>query len=349
MSDNLIPPLALPAIAGRFPASRIVVSAIAILLAAIMLYASLRGIQWAQVWRLISRANPAYLGALGSMITAGLMLRALRWRVLLGARGEVGVVTVFWATCVGYLGNNLLPARAGELARTLLIRSRSGMNGAYVLTTALMERIADAIALVVIGAVALWTLPAPPDWMAKASKPFEIAAAGALVGIGMLPWLVRLGPWAADRLPLSPAIRGKLTALMKQVLEGLLSFHDASRLLAFVALTAVIWCLDAASTVVGARALGVVIPLPAAFLLLAGLGLGSALPATPGYVGIYQFVAVSVLVPFGLTRSAAIAYILFAQAVFFVTIGMWGSLGLSAYRRTVQRGASERPVRHTGA
>ena len=62
-------------------------------------------------------------------------------------------------------------------------------------------------------------------------------------------------------------------------------------------------------------ALGFQIPLPVAFLLIAGLGLGSALPSTPGYVGIYQFVAVTVLTPFGFSRTDAIAYILVAQAL----------------------------------
>src|SRR6476660_2086728 len=74
-------------------------------------------------------------------------------------------------------------------------------------------------------------------------------------------------------------------------------------------------------------------PLAAAFLLLAGLGLGSALPSTPGYVGIYQFVAVSVLAPFGFSKNNAIAYIMVAQALCYVVIGVWGGIGLWRYRR----------------
>ena len=65
-----------------------------------------------------------------------------------------------------------------------------------------------------------------------------------------------------------------------------------------------------------------------AFLLITGLSVGTALPSTPGYVGIYQFVAVTVLTPFGFSRTDAIAYILVAQALMYVVIGFWGSLGL---------------------
>ena len=70
------------------------------------------------------------------------------------------------------------------------------------------------------------------------------------------------------------------------------AFHDWKRLAGFVALTIVIWLSDAAGTMAGAHALGLEIRFPVALLLLTALGLGSALPSTPGYVGIYQFVAV---------------------------------------------------------
>jgi uncharacterized membrane protein YbhN (UPF0104 family) len=98
--------------------------------------------------------------------------------------------------------------------------------------------------------------------------------------------------------------------------------------LGFVALTAIIWCLDALGCVIAANALRLDMPISAAFLLIASLGLGSALPSTPGYVGIYQFVAVTVLTPFGFSRTDAIAYILVAQTLSYVVIGFWGSLAL---------------------
>jgi len=70
-----------------------------------------------------------------------------------------------------------------------------------------------------------------------------------------------------------------------------------------------------------------------AFLLIAGLGLGSALPSTPGYIGIWQFVAVSILTPFGFSKTDAVAYILVAQALQYVYIGLCGALGFLNYRR----------------
>jgi hypothetical protein len=71
---------------------------------------------------------------------------------------------------------------------------------------------------------------------------------------------------------------------------------------------------------------------PVAALLLCGMGLGSALPSTPGYVGIYQFVAVTVLVPFGISRDAAVAYILVVQALGYFVVLILGLPGILRYR-----------------
>jgi uncharacterized protein (TIRG00374 family) len=311
------------------------------LLAAVLLYYSLRGIEWREVARIAAGARLTYLGLTAAVGTGTLILRSLRWRILLNAEGTVSVRAAFWATAAGYFGNNFLPARAGELVRTFLVSSRSTLDNAYVLATALSERAADAVALVTISAVVLLTLPVRPGWLASASTPFAVLALFGVLLITVLPWLESFGRTLLERAPLPHAIRPRLMAAMEQALRGIRAFHDVKRLLGFVGLTSLIWTADALATVVAGAALGLSIPLSVAFLLIAGLGLGSALPSTPGYVGIYQFVAVTVLTPFGFSRTDAIAYILVAQALMYVVIGFWGSLGLWHYRRAGLRVAAE--------
>lgn len=304
---------------------------IAALLAGALLYYSLRGIEWRQVGRIAMGASPWGLALVGSIAMATLFLRAIRWRVLLNAEGAIDVPTAFWATAAGYFGNNFLPARGGELVRTLMISSRSALDTTYVLATALSERTVDAVALLAIVGLVLPTLPARPTWLADAAMPVAtVALLGALV-IAILPRLETFSGGVIRYAPLS--LRPRLGALLGQGLRGLRAFHDARRLSAFVALTVLIWSMDALATVVAAAALGFVMPFAAAFLLLASLGLGSALPSTPGYIGIYQFVAVSVLTLFGFSRTGAIAYILVAQALNYLVIGVWGALGLLRYRQ----------------
>lgn len=315
---------------------------IAFALAAVLLYFSLRGIDWKEVFRVVSGANLWYVCLALLLFTFSLFVRAYRWRILLQTQASVPVSTAFWATSAGYFGNNFLPARAGELVRTMMVSSATGLGKTFVLTTALTERLADAIALVLISSVVLLTLPFRPGWFDNAARPFAIIGFGGALAILIVPKLENLWHSLVMRLPIPPAVGQKLTGILKHVHLGLRAFHDLPRLLGFLSLTIVIWFSDATGTLIGMHALGMSTTLPVALLLITGLGLGSALPSTPGYVGIYQFVAVGVLVPFGFSKTSAIAYILLAQALQYVSITFWGLVAFSRARGISFR--SRRPV-----
>ncbi len=303
------------------------------LIAAALLYLSLRGIQWQEVGRTLKHARPAGIAGGAALVTVTLFIRALRWHVLLASGGPVEFTAAFWANAAGLFGNNFLPARAGEVVRTVMIASRTPLSNAYVLTTAVAERIGDAVVLAVITTAVLLSIPSPPGWLAHAARPFALVGLIGVVAIGVLPLLGAPGRAALERAPVPHALRARIAGAMDDALRGLRAFHDARRLAAFFVLSISIWCIDAFGTVVVGRALGLEMPLTVAFLLIAALGVASAIPSTPGYVGVYQFVAVTVLTPFGFSRENAIAYILVAQAVTVVVIAVWGSLGLLRYRR----------------
>ena len=315
------------------PKSRLVYWIIAFAIAGVLLYYSLRGIDWAEVWHLLSRADLKYVTLAFGIASVALLLRALRWRILLRSRGPVDIPTAFWATSAGYFGNNFLPARAGELVRTMMVSARAGLSKTFVLTTALSERLSDAIILVIISSVVLLTLPVRPGWFDRAAKPFGVIGLAGALAIAILPKLEPLWNHLLRRAPLPHTLRDKLQHTLEHILSGIRAFHDPGRLLRFLGATLVIWLLDACGTVVGVHALGMAVSLPVAFLLITGLALGSALPSTPGYVGIYQFVAVSVLMPFGFSRTDAIAYILLAQALQYVLTTFWGVLAFTRSRR----------------
>lgn len=321
------------------PRSNYLHLAIALVLAAILLYYSLRGIDWGQVWITLKSTQLEYVGWMVLATTVSLLLRAYRWSVLLRAGGTVHFATAFWATCGGYFGNSYLPARAGELIRTMMVDAETGIGRTFVLTTALSERIVDAISLVLISSLVLLTLPVRPGWYGTAAKPFAIIGICGALSIAVLPKLERLWHSLLARAPVPERFRGKLTQILEQILNGLRAFHDVRRLATFLALTALIWFMDAVGTILGARSLNIHLSLPVAYLLLTGLGLGSALPSTPGFVGIYQFVAVEVLTPFGYSRSAVIAYTLLLQVLQYLSTGIWGVFALLRFRKRKPRPA----------
>ena len=288
----------------------------------------IRGVQWTRVFELISSADLGRLSVAAALASLALFVRACRWRLLLMAEGPVDVASSFWATAAGYLGNNVLPARGGELVRTFLVASGTSLDRAFVLATALAERAVDAFLLVAVAGVTLQRLPASPPWVGAAARTFTLVGVVGITIIAVLPFLGRPLLRLTGRLPLPRTTRTRVGRVVEHGLRGLRAFHTVQRLGSFVALSAAIWLVDISSVMVGASALGLRMSGAAALLLIAGLGLGSALPSTPGNVGIYQFVAVTVLPPFGFTRDAAIVYIVVAQAVSYVVIGLWGGVGL---------------------
>lgn len=318
---------------------------VAAALAAVLLYYALRDVEWRRVGQSIRGAHWQYMAASVLIVGTNYFLRSFRWRVLLNARGHFRISTVFWATMAGYMGNAFLPARAGEVVRSFVISGQSALSKTYVLTTALTERLMDAIALVLCGSVVLLQVHPKPAWMDHVGRTTAgIAALGALMVV-ILPHTENLIQGILQRIPLPGALRDRLIGFAGQILLGLRAFHHAGRLLSFTLLTAVIWTIDALGTIVGCRAFDIHITLPVAFLLLAGLGLGSALPSTPGYVGIYQFVVVTILPPFGVDRNAALAWIIVGQATGYVLLLLLGSFALYKIRGTAKALFSRQPRR----
>jgi len=314
---------------------------LAIPLAAFLLYWSLRGVDWKTVWSTIAGANWKLLAAACLFTCFSFFVRSLRWRILLNAEDNLSVGAVFCATMAGYLGNAFLPARAGELVRTLIVSGRSSLTKTYVLTTALSERLMDVIALVLWASLILLGVHSKPDWMGAVARTMAIAAGLGALAIAVLPHAGGLCRNLIRRLPLPPALRGRLAHLVDQVLLGMRAFHQVGRFVGFVALTIAIWLGDTAGTMVAAHALGLAVSFSMAILLLTGLGLSSALPSTPGYVGIYQFVAVTVLVPLGIPKSGALAFILMMQAYGYVVLLLLGLPCLSILRSHAVTPAAE--------
>ena len=307
---------------------RIVRWVLAISLAAGLLWWSVRGTDWRHVGTILADARWTLIALGCGMGSVSYFMRALRWRVLLSARERLGAVTVFWATMAGYLCNNLLPGRAGEFVRSVMISRRSSLSKTYVLTTTLTERLTDAIVLVIVSRLLLITMQQRPGWMVRASTvAFALGLFGAslVVCLRFFHGIIRR---VLTALPLPARFSARLSGWLEQIVLGFSALDHFGRAATFSALTLSIWMMDAVSSMVTAHALGLTMSFPLAILLITALGLGSALPSTPGAVGIFQAVAITVLVPFGFKREEALTYILVAQAGSYLVVALWGALGM---------------------
>ena len=270
------------------------------------------------------------------ILSLSCVVRGFRWRVLLSAEKTLPLRTVFYGTMTGYLGNAYLPARAGEVVRSVLIGEKGGISKSFALATALTERIVDAVLLVAVSAVALTTLGTlAPELMQALRVMAFIGALGALA-VFAAPHMRGTLQKIITRLPLSERMHEKIGGMTGNFLTGAGALQDWGRLINFLIASAGIWSLDTLCGLAVARAFGADLSLAQVFLLLAALGISSALPSTPGALGIYQYVAVTVLVPFGFSEAQALAYILGYQGVMYVVITTWGLLGLWKLRGAIR-------------
>jgi uncharacterized protein (TIRG00374 family) len=299
-----------------------------LVISAVLLFFAVRGVDWTQVLATLRRGRVDLLALASLILTVSYVIRGLRWRVVLSAKQRIAPLTVFWATMAGYLGNSVLPARAGELIRSVLLGRQTGLGTSYVLATALLERLADVVALVCIGLLALLMLGSVPAWLLTAAPVAGVIGLVGLTAPRFLPCLDRQLIDHISRLPVPARLENRLTALASQFLHGLRALRDRRRGLNFAALTAVIWTLDVIFALMIGQAFDLPLLAPQAMLLLAALGLASAVPTTPGYVGVYQFVAVTVLVPLGFSRDQAFAQVIGLQGVAYGVEIVWGTLGL---------------------
>ena len=302
--------------------------AVAVPLAALLLWLALRNIDLHEVWEKLKSARAAWFAAAVAAQLAALVLRAARWRVLLNAEGALPFRTVFSSIAAGYLGNNVLPARMGELIRTAAIAWAGSLSVSYVLATALTERMVDAAALMTVASTALAATPGMPEWLHRAARGLAVLSAIGILGIAILPHLERPFVKLLGYLPLG----ARLQSLARQFLLGFRTLHHPSRAFQFLLLTAVIWPLDGLMAVWVGTSLGVPLGFTRAMILIAALGLSSAVPSTPGYVGVYQFVAVTVLAPLAIDRADALAIVLLLQAAIYLVMIVAGLAGLAQLR-----------------
>lgn len=299
-----------------------------LVLAAVLLVLAFGGADWGEMLATVQQSRGEYLLAAFALVALSYFLRAMRWRVLLSAERPVHPLTAFWGTNVGYLGNSFLPARAGELIRTALISRHSGINVMYVLATALTERIFDAALLVLIIIALLPTFPGVPDWLVDARQVMFIVGVGGFIVLLLAPRFEGLIKMALGKIPLPEALKTKLTVFLENFLLGLRAFQNPGRALTFILISAGVWAVDVMLGLAVSGAFDITLTWQQILFLLAALGLSSAVPSTPGYLGVYHFVTVTVLEPFGVTQNQALVYILTYQAVTYANVILFGLIGL---------------------
>ena len=260
----------------------------------------------------------------------GLWARAIRWRYLFPPRLDPpGLVP---ANMIGYMCNNILPLRAGELVRVYVaarhLRAERGMAASESLwlagATVIVERLLDSLTLVLIMAVLIFVIPVPRalEYAAAVILALDAMAAGVLVALAVAPEPTRR---VLARLTQRwPSLARRAERALDMVLLGLTGVRTRAHLAPLATWTVFVWVIGALGTWALLRAVHLELPLVAGWAVMVFVGFGISIPSAPGYVGVWHAANVLALAIFGVSQATALGYAVLYHASQFVPITLIG-------------------------
>ncbi len=300
--------------------------------------------------RALAEANYLYLVPGVALYLISVLFRTVRWQVLLRHMGAVPLRRLYPVVVVGYMANNLLPMRMGELVRSYYLGRREGLSTTSTLATILVERVLDAVTLLLF--IAVIGLFFPLTGLAQAfgdrygvpwpllvlalSVPFIVAFA-ALVFLARFPDRIDSATATAVR-PLPRALRTPARNLVRLFHQGIAPLRDPKTLALLLLLSLPIWLFESALFfLVGVGfglhdSFGSLGEFAAANVLVTAIAnIGSSIPAAPGGIGLFELVARETLVLLpnaSIDRAVAAGFATVVHAALLIPMIVLGQLFL---------------------
>jgi uncharacterized protein (TIRG00374 family) len=252
----------------------------------------------------------------------GLYARAIRWRYLFPPATHPPALVP--GIMIGYMANNVLPLRAGELVRVYVVTRRWRGGFWTALATLVVERVLDSLAIVLILGVLVLLVPVPAVYRygALLVLAIDVAAVSALTLFAVFP---EAGRRIVVRLTRRwPAAERRVVHLYETFVRGLEGVRTAAHALPLAAWTAVVWILPALAAWTTLRAVGLDLPWLAGWMVLAFVGLAISVPSAPGYLGTFHAAAAAAVQPFGIDPSAGVAFAIVMHASQYVIVTLVG-------------------------
>jgi uncharacterized protein (TIRG00374 family) len=329
--------------------SRVWQTALGLGISVVALYFALRGISLAVIGREIAHANPWWYALSVVLATLTFPIRTMRWRIMLErSAGQAALRPVWQATAIGFMANNILPARGGELARAYVASRLVPVRFTTALASLAVERVFDGLIIVLLLAVAI----ADPSFSSTATiagrSVSQIATwAGALfVAVLGVLFAVVHAPTGALALA-GRALRKVLPARAADALVGLarhfivgLSILRAPRDFGLVVVwSLVLWLVNGVAFYTGflafhlhapplldAPGTGAALPFTAALLLQGIVAIGVSIPSSPGFFGLFEYASRAGLGLYGVGAASAVSFAVGIHLGWFLpitVIGLW--------------------------
>jgi uncharacterized protein (TIRG00374 family) len=310
--------------------------ALGILLSAGFLYLAFRGIALAEVLAHIRRANLGLLLLSAVVATCIFPLRALRWRPILDPIAPGLPYASLWsATAIGMMINNVVPARAGELARAYaLSRSAPAVPFPAAFASLAVDRLFDAVVVLLLMFVAMLD-PAFPSGATLMGRPvanyagggvlFTVAVLAVMYAVVLFPARVLVAYELIARR-VAPRFEARGRQALVSLSNGLSVLKTPRRFAVVFAWTLAHWLVNALAFWIAFQAVGVQAPFSAALFLQGVIAIGVAIPQAPGFFGVFETFGKYGLGIFGVPPDAAVTWAIgfhFLSYVPITVIGAW--------------------------
>ena len=292
-----------------------------------------------------------------SIVLATLLfwLRAWRWGPLVKPlAGATKFDSRLRATMIGFMGNNVLPARIGEFARAYAFSRMEHASIVGAFGSLVLERLFDGIAVVTM-LFAATLVPSFPDVTEIGGRDLS----GLITGVTVLIGLLIAACFALILFPKKTvaAFENSIARVLPKAfrrpivdgLEALLASLGALRSPGIVALvgvqTIVLWLFNALGFYVALLAFGIDVPFSAAVFLQSAIALGVSVPSGPGFFGPWEIAAKAVLVGmFAVPENKALAFATAFHIGGFIpvtVIGLWFAYRLGISLKDVEKSEAE--------
>lgn len=302
-----------------------------VLVSLVLLGAAFRGVDLGQLGRSLAEVRTGWLVPVLVSIPLRFWLTALRWQVLLRPVKTIGVHRLFGVTMIGFMANNILPARMGEFVRAYALGKSESLPASLSFATIVLERLFDGFTLLAFLVAGVLFLR-PERWLVWSAVASFVLYLGVLGG---LVWLRQGGAlgWLVARLP--AAVRLRVGGPLDSFALGLDVMGNRRALGTVAALSLLIWGINVAGLWAMFAAFDLALPPYAPFLVLAIVAVALVLPSAPGYVGTFQVGTVAGLALFAVPEATALSLSLLYHALNYVPITALGLVYLGTMNLTL--------------
>lgn len=308
----------------------------------LLLYYLFKDIQFVRLWGVLKSANYLWLIPNVVISVVAMYQRAFRWRTMLIPLKRVRFSSLLAATSIGFMANNVLPLRLGELVRAYSLSSQDkDISKSSSLANIFVERMVfDLMALLAILGVILTFFGMP--WDSQFETGLSIAIAIAILGLGFI-MVMALRPASAGRLILkylpflSDRIKEKINDIVIKFSQGLEFLTNSRMVLSVSVQTILIWLLTGISNYFVFMAFGFDLPVTASYVLLVIVSIVILVPSSPGFVGVYHVGTVWTMTAYGISQEDALSFALVLHAAQYLTNTLMGLYFLKKEHLTLRR------------